>query len=84
VCLELNSIASWNSAVFSAADDLANHSEVMGLIVSGMQSKNVASTLGMSEITVAVHSGRVMRKMHAASPVELGRMAEKLNLPSIK
>jgi len=25
-----------------------------------------------------------MRKMHAASPVELGRMAEKLNLPSIK
>ena len=62
----------------------AREREVMGLIVSGMQTKNVASMLGMSEITVAVHRGRVMRKMHAASPVELGRMAEKLNLPSIK
>jgi FixJ family two-component response regulator len=62
----------------------AREREVMGLIVSGMLTKNVASMLGMSEITVAVHRGRVMRKMHAASPVELGRMAEKLNLPSIK
>ena len=62
----------------------AREREVMGLIVSSMQTKNVASMLGMSEITVAVHRGRVMRKMRAASPVELGRMAEKLNLPSIK
>jgi FixJ family two-component response regulator len=62
----------------------AREREVMGLIVSGMLTKNVASMLGMSEITVAVHRGRVMRKMHAASAVELGRMAEKLNLPSIK
>jgi len=62
----------------------AREREVMGLIVSGKQTKNVASVLGMSEVTVAVHRGRVMRKMHAASPVELGRIAEKLNLPSIK
>ena len=62
----------------------AREREVMGLIVSGMLTKNVASLLGMSEITVAVHRGRAMRKMRAASPVELGRMAEKLNLPSIK
>jgi FixJ family two-component response regulator len=60
----------------------AREREVMGLIVSGMQTKNVASMLGMSEITVAVHRGRVMRKMHAASAVELGRMAERLKLPS--
>jgi FixJ family two-component response regulator len=62
----------------------AREREVMGLVVSGMPTKVVASMLGMSEITVAVHRGRVMRKMHAASHVELGRMAEKLKLPSIK
>ena len=58
--------------------------EVMGLIASGMHTKKVGATLGMSEITVAVHRGRVMRKMHAGSPAELGRMAEKLNLPQVK
>lgn len=55
--------------------------EVMGLLVCGMQAKTVASNLGMSEVTVAVHRGRVMRKMRAGSPVELGRMGEKLKLP---
>ena len=62
----------------------AREREVMGLIVSGMHTKKVGSTLGMSEITVAVHRGRVMRKMHAGSPAELGRMAEKLKLPQAK
>lgn len=55
--------------------------EVMGLVVCGMQAKTIASKLGMSEVTVAVHRGRVMRKMRAGSPVELGRMGEKLKLP---
>jgi FixJ family two-component response regulator len=55
--------------------------EVMGLLVCGMQAKTIASNLGMSEVTVAVHRGRVMRKMRAGSPVELGRMGEKLKLP---
>jgi FixJ family two-component response regulator len=55
--------------------------EVMGLLVCGMQAKIIASKLGMSEVTVAVHRGRVMRKMRAGSPVELGRMGEKLKLP---
>ena len=59
----------------------AREREVMGLIVSGMHTKKVGSTLRMSEITVAVHRGRVMRKMHAGSLAELGRMAEKLKLP---
>jgi FixJ family two-component response regulator len=54
--------------------------EVMGLLVCGMQAKIIASKLGMSEVTVAVHRGRVMRKMRAGSPVELGRMGEKLKL----
>ena len=60
----------------------AREREVMALLVSGMLTKQIASTLGTSEITAQVHRGQVMHKMHANSPVELGRMAEKLKLPA--
>ena len=60
----------------------AREREVMSLVVSGMLTKQIASTLTMSEITATVHRGHLMRKMQANSPAELGRMAEKLKLPT--
>jgi FixJ family two-component response regulator len=58
----------------------AREREVMGLVVSGMQTKQIAWKLGTSDITASVHRGHVMHKMQAGSPAELGRMAEKLKI----
>ncbi len=52
--------------------------EVMALVVSGRLNKQVACDLGISEITVKAHRGRVMRKMQADSFARLIGMAASL------
>jgi FixJ family two-component response regulator len=54
--------------------------EIMALVVSGLMNKQVAGKIGLSEITVKVHRGRIMRKMGAKSLADLVRMAEALGI----
>jgi FixJ family two-component response regulator len=54
--------------------------EVMALVVAGRMNKHVADELGISEITVKAHRGRVMRKMGARSLADLVKMAGALHL----
>jgi FixJ family two-component response regulator len=56
--------------------------EVMGLVVTGRLNKQIAGDIGISEITVKVHRGQVMRKMRASSLPDLARMADRLMLAS--
>ncbi len=53
--------------------------EVMALVTAGKMNKQVAGDLSLSEITVKIHRGSVMRKMGARSLADLVRMAEALD-----
>ena len=58
--------------------------EVIGLVTAGLMNKQVAAELGVSEITVKVHRGSVMKKMGARSLADLVRMADALGLRRAK
>jgi FixJ family two-component response regulator len=54
--------------------------EVMGYVTAGLMNKQVAGLIGLSEITVKIHRGNVMRKMGAKSLADLVRKAEALGI----
>ena len=62
----------------------AREQEVMRLVVSGLLNKQIAGELNITEFTVKIHRGRVMRKMHADSLADLVRMAGTLGIRSPK
>jgi FixJ family two-component response regulator len=58
--------------------------EVMAFVTAGLMNKQIAAELGISEITVKVHRGNVMRKMGAKSLADLVRMADVLAIRHTK
>ncbi len=57
--------------------------EVMALVVAGLLNKQIAGELGISEITVKAHRGKVMRKMRAGSLADLVRMGARLGVGAV-
>jgi FixJ family two-component response regulator len=58
--------------------------EVIGFVTAGLMNKQIAAELGVSEVTVKVHRGNVMRKMGAHSMADLVRMADALGIQRAK
>jgi FixJ family two-component response regulator len=68
-----------SDAVASLVDTLTpREREVMAAVVKGLMNKQIAYDLGISEITVKLHRGNVMRKMQVRSVADLVRKAEML------
>lgn len=68
-----------SDAIVSLAEHLTpREREVMRAVVAGLMNKQIAHELGISEVTVKLHRGNVMRKMEARSVAELVRKAEVL------
>jgi FixJ family two-component response regulator len=58
--------------------------EVLAMVATGLMNKQIAAELGVAEITVKVHRGRVMKKMGARSLADLVRMAEAVGMDRAK
>jgi FixJ family two-component response regulator len=54
--------------------------EVFPLVISGLRNKQAAAMLGITEVTLQVHRGQIMRKMAARTFAELVRIGEKLGI----
>jgi FixJ family two-component response regulator len=73
------------SSVRARYDSLTpREQEVIGLVTSGLMNKQIAAEIGVTEVTVKVHRGHVMRKMGAKSLAELVRMADALGIRRTK
>lgn len=57
--------------------------QVMALVTQGLMNKQIAGQIGLSEITVKIHRGHVMKKMQSRSLADLVRMAETLGIHRI-
>ena len=69
------------SGVVAAYETLTlREKEVLPLVTSGLMNKQIAAKLGVTEITVKVHRGNIMRKMGARSRADLVRMADLLGI----
>jgi FixJ family two-component response regulator len=58
----------------------AREREILTLVTAGLMNKQIAAEIGITEITVKVHRGNVMRKMGAKSLAQLVRMADALGI----
>jgi FixJ family two-component response regulator len=81
-CAELRHATLMRALQHSYASLSRREQEVMSLVVSGRMNKEVGGELGISEITVKAHRGRMMRKMKAGTLPDLVRMASRLQLTS--
>jgi RNA polymerase sigma factor (sigma-70 family) len=75
--IELRTLQQWHESL------TPREREIMALVVSGLLNKQIAARLGISEITVKAHRGRVMRKMRVDSLAELVRIATALAVPLV-
>jgi FixJ family two-component response regulator len=56
----------------------------MSLVTAGLMNKQIAADIGLSEITVKIHRGQVMKKMKAKSLAELVKMSQALGGDQVK
>lgn len=58
--------------------------EIMGLVTRGLMNKQAAAETGLSVVTIKIHRGHMMKKMHAKSLADLVRMADALGINVVK
>jgi len=81
-CVSLRQAADVRALQENYASLSRREREVMVLVAAGLLNKQVGCELGISEITVKAHRGKIMQKMNADSLAALVRMADKLCLNS--
>jgi FixJ family two-component response regulator len=78
-CAALRSAQLMGALLKNYASLSPRQQEVMALVVGGRLNKQAGGELGISEVTVKAHRGKVMRKMNADSLPDLVRMADRLS-----